>query len=119
MINLADQTFVPRGTNALPISSESIQRFLVQLNSDWNLVENHHLTRDFQFSDFQQALEYTNGIGAIAEEINHHPEIVLTWGKVTITVWTHTVDGLAEGDFVFAARCDRLYEEMQMARGWR
>ena len=47
-------------------------------------------------------------MGALAEEQNHHPELHLTWGRVTVTIWTHKIDGLTESDFVFAARTDNL-----------
>ena len=47
-------------------------------------------------------------VGAIAEQEGHHPDILLAWGKVGITLWTHTIDGLTESDFILAAKVDRL-----------
>ena len=47
--------------------------------------------------------------GALAEEIFHHPDIFLTWGKVKISIWTHKIDGLNEADFIFAAKLDNLH----------
>ena len=44
----------------------------------------------------------------LAEEISHHPDIFLAWGKVKITIWTHKIDGLNEADFIFAAKADAL-----------
>jgi 4a-hydroxytetrahydrobiopterin dehydratase len=49
-----------------------------------------------------------NRVGEIAEEQGHHPDILLGWGKVEITTWTHAVDGLTESDFILAAKIDRL-----------
>ena len=49
-----------------------------------------------------------NKVGALAEEQGHHPDIVLTWGMVEITLWTHAVNGLTESDFILAAKIDRL-----------
>ena len=54
------------------------------------------------------ALAFTNRIGELAEEQGHHPDILLTWGKVELTIWTHSIDGLSESDFVLAAKIDRL-----------
>ena len=53
-------------------------------------------------------MEFTNKVGALAEEIFHHPDIFLTWGKVKISIWTHKIDGLNEADFIFAAKADAL-----------
>jgi len=71
-------------------------------------VEDHHLTKTYRFKDFQEALEFTNRVGGLAESVDHHPEICLTWGRVTLTLWTHSIGGLSEADFVFAARADVL-----------
>ncbi len=45
----------------------------------------------------------------MAEEQRHHPDILLAWGKARVEIWTHKIDGLTESDFVFAAKCDRIY----------
>lgn len=74
----------------------------------WQVVEEHHLKRSFKFPDFKSALAFVNLVGGIAEEQGHHPDIVLGWGKVEITTWTHAVDGLTESDFILAAKIDRL-----------
>ncbi len=76
----------------------------------WSVVENHHLERTFRFPDFVGALAFVNRIGALAEEQGHHPDIVLAWGKVAVTIWTHAVNGLTESDFVLASKIDRLHE---------
>ena len=49
-----------------------------------------------------------NRVGALAEEQGHHPNILLSWGKTEITLWTHKIDGLTESDFIMAAKIDRL-----------
>lgn len=74
----------------------------------WEVVEDHHLKKEFQFGDFEQALAFTNSVGAIAEEQGHHPDIYLAYGKVKITVWTHKIDGLTENDFIFAAKVEGI-----------
>lgn len=67
------------------------------------------LEKVFKFKNFAQALEFTNKIGAIAEEENHHPLIVLEWGKVTINWWTHKIGGLHKNDFIMAAKTDGTF----------
>jgi 4a-hydroxytetrahydrobiopterin dehydratase len=77
-------------------------------SENWSAVNEHHLFRSCKFPDFKSALDFVNRVGAIAEEQGHHPDILLTWGKVDITIWTHKVDGLTESDFILAAKIDKL-----------
>ena len=109
-MSLASKTCVPcrGGVPALKGAElQALQREIPQ----WTVVNEHHLTRAFAFTDFKQALEFVNRVGAIAEEQGHHPDILLAWGKAEITLWTHKRDGLTESDFIMAAKIDRLIPE--------
>ncbi len=72
----------------------------------WRIVEDHHLEKEFTFPDFAQALAFVNRVGAVAEEVGHHPDIYLGWGKVRVQIWTHTVNGLTGKDFDLAGRIE-------------
>lgn len=67
------------------------------------------LTAQYDFQDFATALEFVDRIGALAEAENHHPKLVLEWGRVEVSWWTHTIGGLHMNDFIMAARCDRAF----------
>jgi 4a-hydroxytetrahydrobiopterin dehydratase len=71
-------------------------------------VKEHHLTKEWTFDDFAEALAFVNKVGALAEEQGHHPDLFLKWGLVRAEIYTHSIDGLAESDFVLAAKIDRL-----------
>ncbi len=78
----------------------------------WQIVTQDNilrLQRVFKLKNFVEALEFTNKIGAIAEEEDHHPLIVLEWGRVTIQWWTHVVKGLHKNDFIMAAKTDKIH----------
>jgi len=77
----------------------------------WNEIDGHHLERTFTFPDFASALAFVNRVGEVAESMDHHPEVQLAWGKVTLRIWTHTIDGLSDLDHEFAARVDRVAGE--------
>jgi 4a-hydroxytetrahydrobiopterin dehydratase len=62
-----------------------------------------------KFKNFSQALEFTNKIGAIAEEEDHHPLIITEYGRVTVDWWTHMIGGLHKNDFIMAAKTDEIY----------
>ena len=90
------------------MSGLEIQRIL-KLVPEWKAVNEHHLTRTFTFTDFKQALDFVNRVGALAEQQGHHPDILLAWGKAEVTMWTHKVNGLTESDFIMAAKIDRVH----------
>jgi len=69
------------------------------------------LEKVFKLKNFVQALEFTNKIGAAAEEENHHPLIITEWGKVTVQWWTYVVKGLHKNDFIMTAKTDEVYEK--------
>jgi len=89
-----------------PVKGAELDALLRQV-SGWSVVNEHHLTKAYKFPDFRQALAFVNRVGEIAEEQGHHPDIFLAWGRVEITLWTHAIDGLAESDFIMAAKIDR------------
>ena len=74
----------------------------------WKLVDEHHLIGIFKFEDFAEALEFTVKVGFVAENMNHHPEINLSWGRVVIKIFTHDRDGLTELDFQFAIKVSAI-----------
>jgi 4a-hydroxytetrahydrobiopterin dehydratase len=107
---LAKKHCVPCRGGVPPLSGEAIRRFQTELGGNWSVVENHHLQKEYEFNDFAEALAFTNKVGAIAEEEGHHPDILLSWGRVELKIWTHKIDGLTESDFVLAAKADAAAE---------
>ncbi len=108
MTDLAAKQCVPCKGGVPPLAGEELRKLHAELGGDWRLVDDHHLEKEYRFKNFQEALDFTNRVGAMAEEQNHHPEIWLTWGRVKLTIWTHKIDGLTESDFVWAAKAERL-----------
>jgi 4a-hydroxytetrahydrobiopterin dehydratase len=107
MTELADKQCVPCKGGVPPLRGKELEKFQAEL-PQWTVTNEHHLHRDFRFPDFKQALEFVNRVGEIAELQGHHPDILLKWGKVEITLWTHKIDGLTESDFIMAAKIERL-----------
>jgi 4a-hydroxytetrahydrobiopterin dehydratase len=114
MSSLAEKTCVPCRGGVPPLKGTALREIFMQLPSpaEWNVVEEHHLKRTYTFRDFKTALSFVNKIGELAEQQGHHPDILLAWGKVEVTIWTHKIDGLTESDFILAAKIDHLPREM-------
>jgi len=105
-MNLAKKRCVPCRGDAVPLRGQPLETLYQQLGNQWKVVNEHHLEKEYLFSDFAQALAFTNSIGKLAEEEKHHPDIFLSYGKVRVQLWTHKIEGLTETDFIFAAKCD-------------
>ncbi len=106
MPSLADRTCVPCRHGDPPLASDRATDLLREI-PDWSIVAGRTLHREFRFPDFARALAFVNEVGALAEAANHHPDVRLSWGKVSLDLSTHDVGGLSENDFVLAARIDR------------
>lgn len=108
MSELTSKKCVPCSIGAIPLKEEEINKFLKDLNEDWEVINKQQIERTFKFKNFQEALDFTNKAGTLAENEGHHPDICLSWGKVIITLWTHKIEALHENDFILAAKIDEL-----------
>lgn len=95
---------------AMPVGYDEQQELLQQLK-DWQVVEREgipQLEKQFKFKNFLSAWAFANKIAELAEEEFHHPAILVEWGKVTVTWWSHSIKGLHKNDFICAAKCDLI-----------
>lgn len=94
-----------------PLSPAEMAAFSQQV-PEWKLIKQKgvpKLQRIFHFSDYPAALSFTQAVGSAAQNAGHHPLILIEWGKVTVTWWTHKINGLHANDFIMVARCDHIY----------
>lgn len=106
--DLSQSQCAPCHGGSEPLKPEEIAELLGQLPDGWQVVEEHHLEKEYKFKNFRGALEFVNRVGELAEAQGHHPDIYLAWGKAKLTVWTHKIGGLHKNDFIFAAKADSL-----------
>ena len=108
--SLSQQTCEACQVGAPMVSDAELPTLLDEI-PDWH-TENRdgilQLERQYNFKNFVEALNFTNRVGELAEQANHHPALLVEWGKVTVTWWTHKIGGLHHNDFIMAARTDLL-----------
>ena len=111
MNDLSEKACTACRADALALSDAEVRTALVQLPA-WSLevVDGvNQLARVYRFDNFMQALGFTQTVGELAEENNHHPALLTEWGKVKVSWWTHKIKGLHENDAIMAAKTEQLF----------
>ena len=110
MSDLVKQKCEACRADAPRVTDDELPDLLKQI-PDWKPITNESvlkLNKVFNFENYAEAISFTNKIAELAEEEDHHPAILLEWGKVEVTWWTHKIGGLHKNDFIAAAKTDQL-----------
>ncbi|GAC1463448.1 MAG: 4a-hydroxytetrahydrobiopterin dehydratase [Chloroflexota bacterium] len=106
MSDLAQRHPAPDGT-AIALPEDQILERL-HLVPEWTVTDGK-IMRDVRVRNFKAALVLVNQVGEVAEQENHHPDISIhSWNHVRLELYTHTVQGLSDNDFIMAAKFDQL-----------
>ena len=94
-----------------PFDISEIHKYLKKIN-DWEVKndvdKSFYLIKEFKFKNFVDSQKFVNSVSNIAEKENHHPDISFGWGYCTVKIFTHAIKGLAESDFILAAKIDKI-----------
>lgn len=108
MNELTEKHCVPCEGGALPLMREESAK-LHEQTPDWTIApDGLSISRTFSFTNFVGAMDFAAKITPIAEAEGHHPDLSISWGKVTVTLMTHAIGGLSENDFILAAKIDEI-----------
>lgn len=106
--NLTDKKCIPCEAGTPPLGEDRVLEFHKE-TPEWEVSDFKRISRHFAFKNFQEALDFVNKVGAVAEAEGHHPDIsIYSWNKVHVDLWTHAIGGLSENDFIVAAKIDAL-----------
>ena len=109
-MKLTQMECVPCRGDEPKLSQAEIEQYL-PLVKGWQMITKdgvQRLTRSYKFKNFSQALAFANQVGELAESQNHHPAILVEWGRVTVSWWTYVIGGLHTNDFISAAKTDEI-----------
>tara|TARA_Y100000768_G_C23775250_1_gene585303 strand:+ start:117 stop:464 length:348 start_codon:yes stop_codon:yes gene_type:complete len=93
------------------LTDTEITNLISEIN-DWDLIQEpvKQIKKIFSFPDYQSGVNFLNAVATMADQEDHHPELVLEWGKVTVIWWSHKIKGLHKNDFICASKTDNLYQ---------
>ncbi len=111
--NLREAKCKPCEGGIAPFSPERIERYLKKIDN-WSYDSKKPLIyKEFKFKDFIEAVNFVNDIAHIAEEEGHHPDIHLHYNRVLCELYTHSIKGISENDFIVASKIDETHEMFQ------
>ena len=111
MSDLANKNCGPCEGGIPPFDKSEIHKYLKKIDG-WNVKNNEEksffLMKEFKFENFLESQNFVNKVSSISEEEGHHPDITFGWGYCSIKIFTHSIKGLAESDFILAAKIDKI-----------
>ena len=107
-MDLSTKKCVPCEGGTLAFDQKQIAEYRENIEEGWNVIEYKKIVKEYHFKNYQQTISFVNKVAAVSEEENHHPVMHVYYAKVVIELWTHSVNGLSENDFILAAKIDKL-----------
>lgn len=110
-MKLSEKECIPCKGGQKPYTPYEAENMLPRINPEWKLIDGStKLSRTLKFKNFSAPMKLAVRIGDIADTENHHPDLHISWGKLGVVITTHAIKGLAESDFIFAAKVDDAFE---------
>ena len=107
-MDLTKKKCVPCEGGIDPFDESQISEYKKYITSDWQVVGNNKLSREFYFVSYRHTIDFVNKVANIAEEEGHHPVLHIFFGRALVELWTHAINGLSENDFILAAKIDKI-----------
>ena len=109
MIDLASSTCEACRIDAPTVSDDEVSLLIKEIEG-WDVIDEgvKKLKKEFSFSNYSDSVDFSNKVADMAEQEDHHPQIILEWGKVTVIWWSHKIKGLHKNDFICAAKTNNI-----------
>lgn len=107
-MDLSTKKCIPCEGGIPPLNEKEIAVYKKHISDDWKVLDNNKITREFYFVSYRHTIDFVNKVADIAEEEGHHPVLYIYFGRAVVELWTHSINGLSENDFILAAKIDKL-----------
>ncbi|MES2216140.1 MAG: 4a-hydroxytetrahydrobiopterin dehydratase [Patescibacteria group bacterium] len=107
-MNLTDQKCIPCEVGGVPLTPEEATHYYKDI-PDWKLADDFKkISRGYKFKDFKESMNFVNKVAELVDREGHHPDISISYNKVTLELTTHAMKGLSVNDFIVAAKIDKI-----------
>lgn len=113
-VSLVSKMCVPCKGGTPPLPYEVANGLLKEVGEGWSLNAKGHLYKEYKLTNFVEVMGLANMVAQIAENENHHPDLMLSWGKFAVEIWTHKINGLTESDFILAAKIQQAFSQNEV-----
>jgi len=107
-MDLSNKKCKPCEGGIAPLNPDEVGKYLKQIKADWKYIEDNKISKEYSFVNYKHTMDFVNKVANLAEEEGHHPVMHVYYGKVVIELWTFTINGLSENDFILASKIDKL-----------
>jgi len=107
-MDLSEKKCIPCEGGVPPLNEKEVTEYKKLISYDWKVIENNKITKELLFVSYRHTIDFVNKVADLAEEEGHHPDMHVYFGRIVIELWTHSINGLSENDFIVASKIDRL-----------
>lgn len=107
-MELSEKKCIPCEGGIPALTEKEINELKKYISGDWKVIDNNRITKEFFFVSYRHTIDFVNKVADIAEEEGHHPVLHVYFGRAVVELWTHSITGLSENDFILASKIDKL-----------
>lgn len=107
-MDLSKKKCIPCEGGIPPLTEKEIADYKRHISGDWKVTDNNKITKEYFFVSYRHTIDFVNKVADIAEVEGHHPVLHIYFGRAVIELWTHSINGLSENDFILASKIDKL-----------
>jgi 4a-hydroxytetrahydrobiopterin dehydratase len=107
-MDLSKKKCIPCEGGIPPLTDKEIKQYIKDISVGWKVIDNNRISREFFFVSYRHTIDFVNKIADIAENEGHHPVLHIYFGRAVVELWTHSINGLSENDFILASKIDKL-----------
>jgi 4a-hydroxytetrahydrobiopterin dehydratase len=107
-MDLSTKKCIPCEGGIPPLNGNEIKEYKKNISDGWKVLDDSKISKEFFFVSYRHTIDFVNKVADIAEGEGHHPVLHIYFGRVVVELWTHSINGLSENDFILAAKIDKL-----------
>ena len=107
-MDLSKKKCIPCEGGIPPLTQKEISEYSKDISGNWKVIDDNIITREFFFVSYRHTIDFVNKVAEIAEAEGHHPVVHIYFGRAVLELWTHSINGLSENDFILASKIDKL-----------
>ena len=108
-MELSEKKCIPCEGGIPKLTKIQINKYNSELRKPWMIIDKIKIAKEFNFNNYRDTIKFVNKVAEIAENEGHHPVLLVSFSKVEVYLWTHSITGLSENDFILASKIDEIY----------